>query len=181
MKKNILQIIYQILPVMLGVYLGFLVSNWQDSLKGEKQRKILLNNLLEEMEHNSKVLKKNVTYHAMLRDSSRHYSKKNLDKLPRFFKGIQIKNLVESAYLTGNQTGIINELKISQIQVLNQLYTSQKEYNKFIMIVLEGLMNMDFDNDARRILQYTAIAMEDIVSKEKQLIQEYKKLKTVLK
>jgi len=119
MKKKISELILQIIPVMIGVYLGFVVSNWGDQQKRKSQSIVFVINIKNEIEINNDKLQSVIDYHKILRDSSRFYlsnsSIKPLTKPPNFFRGIQTSTLIESAYNTGNQTGIISEFEMNKI------------------------------------------------------------------
>lgn len=183
MKKKILDILIQIIPVMIGVYLGFVVTNWGEAQKKKSQTKIFLENVRIEMESNRQKLESVIDYHEMLRDSSRIYGRKRLAEVPNYFQGIRVQSLVESAYTTGNQTGIINELGLNNIQRLNQLYTSQGEYNEMIKMLLNSLITMDFSENEmamKQILRFLSITMTDLVIKEEQLINEYTRVNGLL-
>jgi hypothetical protein len=183
MKKKFFDLILQIIPVMIGVYLGFAISNWGENQKLKSKTKSFTDNLRNEINLNREKLTTIVDYHKLLRDSSRHYlfgkSKIPLDRAPEFFKGIRTSSLLESAYNTGIQTGILTELDINQVQHLNQLYAMQKEYNEYAKITLEGFLNMDFDENEEniiKILTFMSISMADIVVKEEDLITTYDEL-----
>lgn len=188
MKKKISELILQIIPVMIGVYLGFAISNWGDQQKRKSQSIIFFKNIKNEIEINTDKLQNVIDYHKMLKDSSRFYfnnfSNKPVDKLLDFFKGIQTSTLIESAYNTGNQTGIISELEMNKIQNLNQLYAYQKEYNEYIKMTLSSLINSDFEDNeksVKKILQFISITMTDIIIKEELLITEYNKVRNEIK
>lgn len=180
MKKKTIDLILQIIPVMIGVYLGFVISNWGEDRKKEKQSEVFVNNLISEINLNKAKLQSVIDYHKILRDSSRFYinnqATHSLSTQPDFFKGIRTETLLESAYNTGIQTGIISELDLNRVQTLNQLYAYQQEYNEYIKITLAGLINMDFDNDEKsikKILLFISVSMTDIIIKEQLLIDSY--------
>ena len=86
MKKHIKDIILQIIPIAIGVYLGFFVSNWGEANKRQNQAEKLLESIRSEIKNNKNVLKNIVDYHIMLRDSSWYYIQKpNIDSRPLFF------------------------------------------------------------------------------------------------
>ncbi len=184
MKKKIGDILLQIIPVMIGVYLGFVVSNRADTSNRKVQTDIFMSTLLSEMESNKQKVESVVAYHEMVRDSSQYYSNPQVKAIrPGFFKGTRTLKLSNSAYHTGLQTGIINALSISQIQAINQLYTTQNDYNEYSNMLLAGLINRDFsDNEEsmKAIARYLAITMTDVVIKERDLLKGYTNLKEVL-
>lgn len=185
MKKKTWEILLQIIPVMIGVYLGFLISNWSKNKQKEDESEFLVNNLISEMKTNQNRLNDVINYHVLLRDSSRYYSDNRIEtKKPDFFKGISVMKLNFSAYNTGIQTGVINELSIDKIQQINQLYTLQSDYNEFGNLLMSSLINKDFtDNqdDMKEISRFLAMTMTDVVIKEHDLIEGYKKVIEELK
>ena len=67
MKKKIGEMFVQIIPVMVGVYLAFLVTEWTDRNQRRTQSKFLIENLIKEIETNDRKLKNVLGYHRMLR------------------------------------------------------------------------------------------------------------------
>ena len=188
MKKKLGDIFIQIIPVMIGVYLGFLVTDWADGNKRNSQMKSLVDNIVLEIENNHQKVKYVNEYHKTLLDSSQFYSNPQnktaigngkLQGKPSFFKGTQIINLTSSAYNTGIQTGIINELPIEKIQALNQLYTFQETYNEYGKMLMTSFINKDFSSDKmdiQNIASFLSITMSDIVVQEELLIENFKKV-----
>ncbi len=182
MKKQIFNLFLQIIPVMIGVYLGFAVTNWSEQQDRAKDTKTFVKIVAQELGINKAKIESVLDYHKMLRDSARHYIEtgKQFSGQPDFFQGIRTQNLLLSSYNTGTQTGIINELELTKIQRLNLVYGSQKDYNEFTKMVLSSLINMDFDDTTKsnnRILKFMAVSMTDIVIKEESLLKGYDRLK----
>jgi len=183
-RKKLVELLLQVIPVMIGVYLGFVVSNWSDSRTKRHDSKVLIENINLEIKSNQKKLTEVVDYHQMLLDSCRYYSKpgKELDH-PKFFNGTKMMTLTNSAYVTGLQTGIINELKIEQIQALNQLYTYQEFYNDFGKMIMSGFMNKDFSKsktNMEQVIFFLSMTMTDVVIQEQNLIEQYGSMLTLL-
>lgn len=185
-KKNfrIKELIFQIIPVMIGVFLGFVISNWTENSKIEAKTKLFKKNIIAEINLNKNNLERVINYHTILRDSSRFYSKKeNLKTTTEFFKGIRTPSLTNSAFESGLQTGLINELSFNQIQLVNSTYTLQRNYNEFNTLILEGLISIDFDEteeNQKKIFRFLSITMTDVVIKESQLLKIYDSLLTIL-
>ena len=162
----------------------FVVTNWSDNNQRKRESVILIENLISEIETNQKRLENVIGYHTMLRDSSRFYSDiKSEIKRPNFFEGTRVLKLTNSAYNTGIQTGVINELSIEKIQAINQLYTFQNDYNEFGNIMMASLINKDFsddEEDVRKIARFLAVTMTDIVIMENYLMEGYKSIKSKL-
>lgn len=181
MKKKIGDVILQIIPVMIGVYLGFVVSNWSEINKTKSQTELLRNNIVAEIKSNKTKITDVLEYHTMIRDSSRFYQNKEIDikEMPSFFKGTRTITLISSAFDTGIQTGLINNLKFEEIQAINNIYTMQSAYKDFNNLILSGLVTIDFqenDKGIRKFYGYLAISMTDVVIQENYLLQYYDEL-----
>lgn len=180
MKKKLIEFISQIIPVMIGVYLGFVLSNWSESNKIKSQSEQLRSNIIAEIESNKNKLVSVIDYHSMVRDSSIYY--KNItrtEKMPAFFNGIQTITLMNSAFETGIQTGLINTLEFDEIQQLNSIYTLQSANKDFNNLLLSGLVMTDFEENGqgvKKFFNYLAISMTDVVLQEKKLIKDYNEL-----
>ncbi|MEM6516074.1 MAG: hypothetical protein AAF688_07810, partial [Bacteroidota bacterium] len=126
------ELMFQIIPVTIGVFLGFLISNWAEKSKTDNKIFIFKKSLVEEIKLNKQKLDKNIDYHIMLRDSARYYTVSSAqERSPKFFRGLRTWALTNSAYETGLQTGVINELEFKNIQLVNNSYTLQDSYNEF--------------------------------------------------
>ncbi|MEW7290640.1 hypothetical protein [Aquimarina sp. 2304DJ70-9] len=175
-KNKIGELFFQIIPVMIGVYLGFVVSSWSERREQNSKKKILAENIISEIKENKNNVLEVVEYHKMLRDSSRYYLNSDITTTASFFRGINTPSLVNSAYETGIQTGLLNELSIDRIQSLNRVYKTQNTIDNFTNIMLTGLVSMDLGKDkksTKKILNFLSITMEDVALLENQLINDY--------
>lgn len=176
--------VLQTVPVTLGVILGVLVSNWGENRKSNEQAEIFIETVKKEVNQNQSKVEASIGYHRMIRDSCLYYlSIDSLPKNPTFFRGTQIPSLNTSAYETGKQTGLINELDLETIQSLNKLYTYQEEHNAFSSQVTQGLLTMDFDESKQsmnKIGSYISISMSDIVIQEENLISGFNQIQELM-
>lgn len=172
-------LIFQIIPVMIGVFLAFLVSNWAENSRNKSKRVLFEKTLIAELYLNRESVKNVLDYHMMLRDSSTYYYQQKKIAKTQFFEGIGALTLNNSAYETGIQTGLINELSFDQIQLVNNTYTHQKNYNEFGTLILSGLISMnnnETENKQRKTYRFLSVSMTDLVIKEQQLLAEYDKI-----
>ena len=183
MRKKIGEILLQIIPVMIGVYLGFVLSNWSETNKRKFQTELLRKNIVAEIKSNKSKISDVLDYHIMVRDSSRFIQNTDdieMKTIPPFFKGTRTVTLVNGAFDTGIQTGLINSLKFEEIQDINNIYTMQSAYKDFNQLILSNLMMKidvkENDNGDRKFYGFLAVTMTDIVLQEKRLIQNYEKL-----
>ncbi|MEQ3656064.1 MAG: hypothetical protein ABNH00_09400 [Dokdonia sp.] len=186
MKNKIGDLVIQIITVMIGVFLGFIVSSWSENSKEQQQANQLLATISSEVQTNQSRIVNVIDYHKMLRDTTRYYlQQRELSQFkPTFFRGLNTLTLSNSAFETGTQTGLINNIPLEQLQALNNVYTKQRAYENFTNILLTGLMSMDFNmnpESARKMLMFLSVSMTDIVIKEEQLLQSYQSAQEVMK
>lgn len=186
MKSRIGELVVQIISVMIGVFLGLIVSNWSEEKKEKVKSEQLLQNIASEISLNKERLSHVIGYHRMLKDSTRFYldNKSFTNFKPDFFKGVNTLSLYNSAYETGVQTGLFNGLSLNQLQLINEAYTFQRSYEEFANLLLSGLINLDFDDteqSTRRILTFLSISMTDVVIKEEQLLESYDEVLLTIK
>lgn len=184
-KSKLWVFIKEIIPVAIGVFLGFIVSNWTENSKKNSQTAQLKNHISAELSNNKSKIESVLEYHIMLRDSSRYYSNLNENsKFPSFFEGINTALLSSSAFDTGIQTGLINGLSMDFIQEANNVYNIQQSYKELRQLLTSGLFTMNFqgnDNDKNRFFVLLAMSMTDIVIHEEVLIEKYGMLMEKLK
>lgn len=180
MKKRLLELFWQIIPVMIGVYLGFMISNWSENRRDRSDSEKLRKNLRIEIESNRNIINDRLTYHIMLRDSARALSRSQSDNPSfRFFEGTKIKSLAQGVFDSGAQTGLMNNLPLETIARLNKMYTFQQEYNEYGFLILNGMINMELSTEVealKKIGNFLAITMTDIVISEQELLNGYEKL-----
>ncbi|AGC78238.1 hypothetical protein LX97_02967 [Nonlabens dokdonensis] len=163
---------------MIGVFLGFLISNWSASNRDEEKTSVVLNSIENEIQSNKSKIENVIDYHRTLRDSTRYYLNQQFVKpvRPTFFRGVNTVILNNSAFETAIQTGLVTNIPVDEIQRLNDIYGKQESYKQFSNMLLSGLITMGFDGNEKamkRLLMYLSISMTDIVIKEEQLLESY--------
>ena len=176
MKSKIGDLIIQVISVMIGVFLGFAITNWSENQKETSKYNALLLNITSEIKANQVKIDQVIGYHKMLKDSTKYYlnTKEFTNFKPSFFKGVNTLSFNNSAYQTGIQTGLLNVMELEKVQAINDVYTKQRAYEEFANVLLSGLITMDFDQSeksAQKIATFLSISMTDIVIKEEQLLQ----------
>lgn len=177
MKNKIGDLIIQIISVMIGVFLGFIITHWSENNAQQKKAELLIKNISSEIQVNKKSIDQVINYHRQLLDSTRYYLKKDsIPYKPNFYQGVNTITFTSNAFETGIQTGLINEIPINKLQALNNVYTRQREYEEFSKLLMTVLLNLDFANNEeakRKILMFLSLSMTDVVIKEEQLLESY--------
>jgi len=178
-KKILYSIFTQMLPVMLGVYLGFALNNFGEAQKVKKQKDTFSEMLKNEIKQNQKTIKEVNEYHIQLSKDFNEIRESD-DILKSFgaynFKGLRPGSVNDSAFETGIQTGIIQEFELDLIQKLNRLYNLQKRYDTFNEGMLNSFMLQKFpetESEMRNAVIKVSMNMNDVKIFESNLNDYY--------
>lgn len=179
MKKQVLKFLVEMIPVMIGVYLGFALNNFGERQQLNRQSDTYKNMLVQEIKENHENLKRVNPYHVQLKEDFEEILKEE-DALQAFmaysFKGLRPGFVNESAFETGIQTGIIQEFDLKLIQSLNKLYKLQNQYEDFNEMMLNSFMSKklpETDKEMRNTITLLLMNMNDILNYERELIISY--------
>lgn len=187
MKKTILKILAQILPVMLGVYLGFALNNYGERRSMRKKVDTYQHMLQNEIKDNLKQVKRVLPYHDTL--ALRVQDLLNSEDIKKEFENFRFTGLRpgmvhKSAFDTGIQTGVLQEFDLDLIQRLNRLYAFQDSYEKYNLTMMSTFLSKDFPEEKKQIKSlFTALSMNmhDVINFENQLAASYEKVLEQLK
>ena len=179
MKKTLGKIILDLIPVAIGVYVGLLVSNWNENKKANQITQNTIERIKREIKLNQKSILKAEKYHTMVRDT---IMKIDLDQVPNtgtfsFWRGFNMPRLYKSAFETVLQTGITNNINPDILEQLNKLYTYQDSYNDFSKTASQSIYNIDFSKEdaSKRMLVFMNMSMSDIYYFEEGLKVQFEK------
>ena len=186
MKKIVVSILSQVIPIMIGVYLGFAMNNLGERQKLKKQSNTYKEMLKNEISENLKAIDSVSPYHKEITEKfSKMLKSTNIEE--KFgamkFNGFKPGFVNDSAYNTGIQTGIIQEFDLKLIQSLNKLYTLQGKYNRFNENMINAFLSNKFpetESEIKSLLRLSLMSMNDVVSYEGELKMFYKNLLNVL-
>lgn len=170
------------LPVMLGVYLGFALNNYGENRKLAQQITTYKQMLSNEITGNLEQVEGVLEYHEKLKTEFQEIlnSEEVLKEFQSYkFKGIRPGMVNRSAYETGLQTGIIQELDLELVQRVNQLYTYQSKYTKMNESILNNFIGQDYPETksaAENMLIGLNMSMNDILQFETELPSFYRKI-----
>lgn len=179
MKKILSNVLNQIIPIMIGVYLGFAVNNFGENRKVRQQVKTYQEMLRIELEENLQALQKVQDYHINLSQTfSNLLASDEIEKdfEASNFQGLKPGFVSSSAYQTGLQTGIIQEFDLNFVQTLNRCYTLQDKYNTFNENLLSSFQSTKYPEKADEIRSFLItmrMNMNDIKYFEQDLQRQY--------
>ena len=189
LSKNLRRICYDVLinifPVMIGVYLGIHFNNKNEDRKQEELKKKVIASLITESENNLKVLQTSLAYFEQLKDSTSN--PKSTEKSPSsfsFWKGLNPpEELSSTAFEVAQITNTLTNMKVETLQSLSEVYTGQEnlkeQSNTYIQSMTDKIGSKDFTNS----FYYTFLFnyAYDQVLTEKGLIQDMEQLLSKLK
>ncbi len=170
---------YQIIPVMIGVYLAFAVSNFAENRKVKNEKDVFTKMLYNEISANLKTVDRSLPYHLKLKGDFRTIARaeKSFEEIQKYtFQGLRPPRLNNGAYQTGVQTGILKDFDLEFVQQINRLYTLQESKVEFNNDILASMLATGFpknDADARELASSTIINLNDILAGEIELQQMY--------
>ena len=181
-SKLISAILIQILPVMIGVYLGFALNNFGEEQKTKNKTEVYRSILAAEVNQNLAAIKEVKDYHIELSNRLNELlnSPKITDAFKTFrFNGIRPAKISRSAFDTGIQTGIMQEFKIPLIQELNSLYAYQQRLDDFNANMVNSLASQKFpetEKEIRNLATILSISLNDIKVYESRLESDYQSI-----
>ncbi|MEM7575341.1 MAG: hypothetical protein AAF433_20710 [Bacteroidota bacterium] len=193
--KTLGQLLFQLIPVAVGVYIGILAGNWNDARHAKATQNQFLKTLCLELDENRKLLEGAAEYHEILGqriDSIREIASEddmNLSVLGsgsfgsfiEGWRGIMIPSLERSIYDTGILANALVGLDFATINRISKVYNLQESYRTFAAPILERLLNMDLNTTRKEALLILSFITTDLNQMEFSLIQSYEQLMEYLK
>lgn len=185
-KPNFISNIFlQMLPVMLGVFLGLWANNWNEA----RQQKILetkvLQKIKQDLESNRKSLVDVIDYHMSLADSANavmaRIDEKSLFKpiyeiennRPTFWRGTRTGNLRDAGYQTAIVSGVLADMDFELVSLFSEINRSQSSYSLMANNYLQAIISQNSDSKVMDYFVFLMSFSQDISIAEKNLIELY--------
>lgn len=182
--KNILKYLLELLIVAFGVFLGFMVSEWNDDRKTQKQLDRALEFVYEEMGNNCKTLINAIEYHEKIKhglDSMIHELPENsldsiyidnslfdFNEIPGW-KGVRTAGLDNTGFTSLQLSGLLQEMDIREVQTLSKAYKYLDFYSDFSQTPLERLVGMNSTSKVIDVIGALQLLTGDVLGTEKNL------------
>lgn len=185
-KKYLLQMLNQFIPVILGVYLGIVASNWNESRVKRAEQQEFISNLHQELEANKSKIESTLKYRQGILNESRQLAGSlSSDTLEANFwamggfslipswQGTNIPTLERSVYQTGLATNLMNGLEFAIINTVARTYNYQDSYNSFAQkLIFDKIINLEDRIKTRQVLNKFE-AWYDVAITEEALVEQY--------
>ena len=174
------ELLFQLIPVALGVYIGILAGNWNDDRKHRQNQKMFISNLAKELEDNQSSLLKAHEYHAdigIMADSIFNNSTKEALQISFFnnggfqdlpeWSGINIPTMQDAVYTTGVNSGLLNGQDFNTASAIGRAYNMQGAFKDLTQPITVKAVNMNDQTSRREVFFLLSLIGNDVAGSEK--------------
>ncbi len=185
-RKPLVRGLLQIIPVMIGVFLGLVANNWNENRKINKDKEALTELLSMELNENLKELQEVYNYHKNVQDSFalvfNEVGEIPADRLSTFWYGMRPPKLKRSCFESAIITGLLNKFEVNAINHLNETYLQQTNIDKYFDKALSSFLNLDMDqlDKTRPMIRKITMILGDVIQSESMLIEKLEETITSL-
>lgn len=176
----------QIIPVMIGVFLGLWANNWSEDRKQIKMETQVLQRIKQDIESNKKQLENVIDYHRSLSDSVKVIMEKGdfeilqktrleigRDNPYSIWEGTRTGRLRDAGYQTAIVTGVLAELDFEMVSLLSEIHQDELNYANMSNNYLQTAINMDVETRLIDQILFVNSFSIDITYVEEDLIRLY--------
>lgn len=185
-KNYLFNLFNQFIPVVLGVYIGIIASNWNENRIKKAEQNEFVKNLALEIQANKSKLEEAMVYQEAI-ISSAGKVKQELDqktmeaafwtvgqwKLISGWEGLKIPTLENSVHQAGIMTNALSGLDFKVINTIARSYNYQEEYKVFAQkLIFDRLTQMDGQVKTIEVLNKLEV-WQDVINFEQELAKQY--------
>ena len=171
---------------MLGVYLGLLANNWNESKKERKLTNQVLTNIAKEIEGNQSIVEASLDYFTQLTDTTYLYIINKEEVNPSsfsFWQGLNPPLLKDASYNSATITGLLSNFELDLIEQLSATYSLQEDLadqaKNYIVSITNKIGTNDF-NDNKYLIILRNYSYDQVIM-ESELLSELKKTSELIK
>ncbi len=181
----------ELLIVAFGVFLGIMISSYQNQRKTEKNIEKSIGFIKQELKSNSQKLDEAIAYHHQLKssyDSIRKQLPAELametyytqtifrhNKIPNW-RGLGLKRMDNIAFESAKISGVFQEMEIEEVRAISLAYSYFDSYNNFSENLLEKLLSIDSNSKVADVVMIFEVLGGDVTLTEENLKMETDKI-----
>lgn len=189
-KIDFRHIFIEALLIVFTVSLALALSEWRNSVKEDRTKVDVLNNIVREIEANKADLEKKLGYHQkMSQKLNRYLESDSLWQTLKYTSGMEAMFQIldngiwnpqfqEGAWRSAELSGVVNTFDYETIYVLSNMYRVQEEGPDTTWKKLAGVF-ADPDSyepkSAKRLAKMLALGFGELYLQEKSLLYNYNK------
>lgn len=193
-KNYLLNLLNQFIPVVIGVYIGIVASNWNEGRVQKAEQREFVNNLVLEIQANKAKLEETLAYQqAILRSAKK--ARQELDpkimearfwtagqwKLIPGWEGLKIPTLENSVHQSGIMTNALSGLEFQVINTIARSYNLQEGYKVWAeKLIIDNLTQLGSDTKTVEVLNKLEV-WGDVMHLEQNLLNQYSQAIETLK
>lgn len=185
-KNYLWNLFNQFIPVVLGVYIGIVASNWNENRLKKAEQTEFMKNLALEIQANKSKLEEVLTYQEAILISARK-ARQELDpnilesqfwsvghwNLLPGWEGLRIPTLENSVQQTGITTNALSGLDFKIINTIARTYNYQEDYKVYSKrLIFDNLTQLSSEAKTAEVLAKLE-SWQDVINQEHSLIKYY--------
>jgi len=189
MKRKVIQYLYsqlnQFIPVVLGVYIGIIASNWNANRVRRIEQQEFITNLKLEIQNNREKLLETLAYQNAILASVRNVGEELDEEIlaSPFWKvghwnllpgweGLKIPSLENAVQQSGIMTNALSGLDFTTINAISRSYNHQDEYKFYAQkLIFDKLTQLDNRATTREVFSNLEVWQDVINTANAQLIE----------
>lgn len=185
-KNYLLNLLNQFIPVVLGVYIGIVASNWNENRVKKAEQDEFVKNLVLEIQVNKSRLEETLAYQEAIILAARK-ARKELDQqklnaefwsagqwelLPGW-EGVKIPALENSVHQSGIMTNALSGLDFVVINTIARSYNQQEDYKLWAhKLIIDNITQLGSDVKTAEVLTKLDV-WQEVMDLERELLSQY--------
>lgn len=185
-KDHLIGLLNQFIPVVLGVYVGILASNWNEHRVQKAEQKEFIENIKREIATNKIKLEETLVYQKSIVTSARQ-ARKDLDrevldkefwnaghwKLIPAWDGLNIPRFENSVHMSGIMINAMAGMKFKNINTISRSYNHQEDYKLFAQrLIFDNLTQLQSQVTTNEVFDKIEV-WTDVINMGENLLEQY--------
>lgn len=185
-KDHLIGLFNQFIPVVLGVYVGILASNWNENRVRKAEQKEFIENLKQEISTNKAELEEALAYQKEILQAARQV-RQDLEmevlesdfwnaghfKLIPGWQGLNIPRLENSVHISGIMINAMAGMEFRNINFISRTYNHQEDYKRYAQrLIFDNLTQLESEVKTGEVLNKLEV-WHDVILLGGSLVDQY--------